>query len=149
MAFPTPRSWEFANRALQKFEQSHEVLLESLQACVGAAAGIDLNAFVEHLEDMPDLDAIVSGNETAVPTEIDLQYAVATALVGRAIRADVGTAGNLVLGNILRYAQLFSQREMGVMMISYMHRAIGELLFAVEEFALWADSVADLMLYEA
>ena len=149
MAFPTPRSWEFANRALQKFEQSHEVLLESLQACVGAAAGIELNAFVEHLEDMPDLDAIVSGNETAVPTESDLQYAVATALVGRAIRADVGTAGNLVLGNILRYAQLFSQREMGVMMISDMHRAIGERLFAVEEFALWADSVADLMLYEA
>jgi hypothetical protein len=37
---------------------------------------------------------------------------------------------------------------MGVMMISDMHRAIGEKIFALPEFASWADSVADIMLFD-
>ena len=52
-------------------------------------------------------------------------------------------------GNILNYANKFPQREMGVMMISDMHRAIGEKIFALAEFSDWAESVADLMLYDA
>jgi hypothetical protein len=36
---------------------------------------------------------------------------------------------------------------MGVMMVSDMHRAIGEDIFAVPEFANWADKIADIMLY--
>jgi hypothetical protein len=35
----------------------------------------------------------------------------------------------------------------GVMLVSDMHRAIGEDLFQVEQFARWADSIADVMLY--
>jgi hypothetical protein len=33
------------------------------------------------------------------------------------------------------------------MLVSDMHRAIGQDLFAVPQFAEWADSVADVMLY--
>jgi len=33
------------------------------------------------------------------------------------------------------------------MLVSDMHRAIGEELFSVEEFANWADAIADIMLY--
>ena len=51
-------------------------------------------------------------------------------------------------GNILTYANKFPQREMGIMMISDMHRAVGEKIFSLPEFAAWADSVAELMLYE-
>ena len=84
-----------------------------------------------------------------MPDEIDLQYAVAAALVGRAIRAKESGEGAGTYGPILDYARRFPQREMGVMMISDMHRAIGEKIFALPEFSHWADSVADLMLYEA
>ncbi|MGD8556751.1 MAG: AAA family ATPase, partial [Chromatiales bacterium] len=87
VAFPSPRSWEFAHRGLQKFGNQPTLLQGTLQACVGPAAGVELNAFVNSLDQMPDLDGIVEGSETAVPREIDLQYAVAAALVGRAIRA--------------------------------------------------------------
>ena len=85
VAFPSPRSWEFAHRALQKFTAGN-LLLESIQACVGPAAGIELNAFIDNLDNLPDIDAIVQGEEASVPKETDLQYAVAAALVGRAIR---------------------------------------------------------------
>ncbi len=147
VAFPSPRSWEFAHRALQKFGDQPALLLGSLQACVGNAAGVELRAFVESLDQMPDLDAIVQGEEVPAPKEIDLQYAVATALVGKAIRAKGTDDSSRVHGNILNYAGKFRQREMGVMMVSDMQRAIGQDIFAVPEFSQWADKIADIMLY--
>ncbi len=148
VAFPSPRSWEFAHRALRKFGDNPSVVVGSLQACVGPAAGIELHAFVENLEHLPDLDAILRGEEVPVPKPVDLQYAVASSLVARAIRAkDTPEAGE-VMGRILDYAGRFPQREMGVMLVSDMHRAVGEPLFAVPQFADWANQVADVMLYD-
>jgi hypothetical protein len=148
VAFPSPRSWEFAHRGLKKFEDHPELLQGTLQACVGPAAGIELTAFVNSLDQMPDLDAIVRGDPVPVPREIDLQYAVAAALVGKAIRAKDGPDAAEVIGNILRYAGRFPQREMGVMLVSDLHRAIGNLLFEVPAFTDWAQAVADVMLFE-
>ncbi|MGB5832356.1 MAG: MoxR family ATPase [Thiohalocapsa sp.] len=152
VAFPSPRSWEFAHRALKKFEDEPQLLQGALQACVGPAAGIEVAAFVNSVDQMPDLDAICAGEEVSMPKEIDLQYAVAAALVGKAIRARASDAGaengQLVLGNILNYAGRFPQREMGVMLVSDLHRAIGNDLFEVPAFADWATAVADVMLYE-
>lgn len=150
VAFPSPRSWEFAHRALQKFEHNSDLLLGSLQACVGPAAGIELKAFVDNLDNLPDIDAITTGDESVpVPKETDLQYAVAAALVGRSIRAQENDDANEALGHILNYAGRFPQREMGVMLVSDMHRAIGEKIFAVPQFSQWAKNVADVMLYDA
>ncbi len=147
MAFPTPRSWEFAHRALQKFGDSPDLLLSSLQACVGPAAGIELDAFVRHLDKLPDIDAILQGEPVPIPREVDLQYAVAAALVGRAIRARGSADAKAVYGAILDFAGRFPEREMGVMLVSDMHRAIGQPIFNVPEFSPWAKAVADVMLY--
>jgi hypothetical protein len=147
IAFPSPRSWEFAHRSLQKFGDHPQLLQGTLQACVGPAAGVELHAFVNSLEQMPDLDAIVAGEAVPVPREIDLQYAVAAALVGRAIRARGGPDATQVIGRILDYAGRFPQREMGVMLVSDLHRAIGQELFAVPEFLPWAQAVSDILLY--
>jgi hypothetical protein len=148
VAFPSPRSWEFAHRGLQKFCDHPELLQGTLQACVGPAAGVELHAFVNSLDQMPDLDAIIAGEEVAVPEEIDLQYAVAAALVGRAIRSRDGSNHQQILGNILIYADRFPQREMGVMMVSDLHRAIGNDLFSAPGFNNWAQSVANVMLLQ-
>jgi hypothetical protein len=148
IAFPSPRSWEFAHRGLQKFSDHPQLLQGTLQACVGPAAGVELHAFVNSLDQMPDLDAIVAGEEVTVPEEIDLQYAVAAALVGRAIRATGTPDQHQTIGNILDYAGRFPQREMGVMLVSDMHRAIGGAVFEVPQFADWAQAISDVMLFE-
>ena len=148
VAFPSPRSWQFANNALLKFTDAPQVLLGSLQACVGPAAGIELKAFIDSMDQMPDLDAILRGEDIKAPKEIDLQYAVASALVGRAIRAKDTDKAQEVFGHILNYAKVFRQKEMGVMLISDMLRAIGDDLFSVPEFAQWASSIGDIMLYD-
>ena len=142
VAFPSPRFWEFAHRALQKFAARPELLPGGLEACVGHAAGVELCAFIQSLENLPDIDAILRGESRACPDDIDLQYAVASALVTRAVRADGDAA---LLGNILDYAACFPQREMGVMLVADLHRAIGAELFAVPQFAGWAEQVGDLL----
>jgi hypothetical protein len=151
MAFPSPRSWEFAHRALQKFPDRPELLAGALSACVGQAAGIECAAYIESLDRLPDIDAIVEGREpegAAAPSEIDLQYAVAAALAGRALRAKVSRDRTLIWGRILDYAARLPLKEMGVMLVSDMHRGIGQPLFAVPQFSAWARAVADMMLYE-
>lgn len=148
MAFPSPRSWEFAHRGLQKFDSHPDLLQGALQACVGPAAGVELHAFVRSLDQMPNLDAILAGEEMSTPDEIDLQYAVAAALVGRAVRTQGTPEARRVQGNILNYARLFRQREMGVMLVSDLYRALGQEIFEVPEFADWAQAVANVMLFE-
>ena len=108
----------------------------------------ELNAFIASLDQMPDLEAILRGEDVPAPQDIDLQYAVASALVGHAIRARDDDSAKRVHGNILEYASRFPQREMGVMMVSDMHRAIGQVLFELPQFARWANDIADLMIYE-
>lgn len=149
IAFPSPRSWEFAHRAVQKFLDTPDLLVSTLQGCVGPAAGIELKAFIDNLDNLPDIDAIVRGEDVVVPKEIDLQYAVASALVGRAIKAQGNGASEQVYGHILDYAARFPQREMGVMLVSDMHRAIGQDIFSLPQFSQWAKSVADVMLFDA
>ena len=148
IAFPSPRSWEFAHRALAKFGDDPRLLTGALAACVGQAAGVELAAYLENLEKMPDIEAILRGEDVPVPEEIDLQYAVASALVRRGIEAKDRPDAREVLGRIVAYAERFPEREMGVMLISDLHRAVGEPLFEVPEFSRWAQAVADVMLYD-
>ncbi len=148
VAFPTPRSWEFAHHALQKFDSGSIILANALQACVGNAAGIELNAFIENLDNLPDVDAIVSGVKVPVPNSIDLQYALASSLVGHAVRIAQTEDSESKLGNILDFASSFPEREMGVMMVSDMHRAIGDPLFKLPQFKGWANQVYDVLIFD-
>jgi hypothetical protein len=148
VAFPSPRSWEYAHRALVKFGDASELLLDALQACVGQAAGIEFKAFVDNMAGLPDLDAILQGASQQVPQGIDLQYGVAAALVRRAVQVREMPHASLVYGNILKYASRFPQREMGVMLVTDLHRSIGKPLISVPEFAEWAASITDLVLYD-
>ena len=145
VAFPSPRSWEYAHRALYKFGDRPDLLGDALQACVGAGVGVEVKAFIDNMENLPDIDGILAGTVAEVPRGIDLQYGVAAALVRRA-KASANDPARL--GNSLKYARGYPQREMGVMLVTDLHRAVGQPLFAVPEFVEWANSVAELMLYD-
>jgi len=64
--------------------------------------------------------------------------------VTRALRASGDTA---ILGNIIDYANVFKQREMGVMLVADLQRALGAELFAVPQFADWAEKIGDILVY--
>ena len=148
ITFASPRSWEFAHRALQKFD-GDAVLGEALQACVGPAAGMQLHAFIQHAAELPDLEEILAGKSVPPPNSVDLQYAIAAALVSRAGRAAAQGQTEALLGPILNYAGQLPQREVGVMLVCDLLRCVGkDAVFAAPEFQPWAEQVADLLLYE-
>src|SRR5262245_45639537 len=140
IAFPSPRSWEYAHRALVKFADASELLLDALQACVGKGPAVEFKAFLDNMAELPDIDAILQGKSLQVPRGIDLQYGVAAALVRRAVQVREMPHANVVYGHILKYAKAFPQREMGVMLVTDLHRAVGRPLISVPEFAEWAAS---------
>jgi hypothetical protein len=146
-AFPSPRTWEYADRALKKFATAPELLLDGLRACVGAAAGIEFKAFMDHIRDLPDIEAIAQGRSNDIPGAIDLQYAVASSLVRRVVRESGKPNSEAMIGNVLRYAKLFPQRELGIMLVSDLQRAIGVPLLQTPEFSEWASSISDLIMY--
>ena len=148
VAFPSPRSWEYAHRALCKFADAPALLADALQGCVGVAAGVELKAFLDHMRELPDIDAILRGESSEMPHGIDLQYGVAQALVRRALEPREPSQAERVFANILRYAREFPQRELGVMLVTDMHRSIGRPLYAVPEFREWAQSVTDLLFFD-
>ena len=88
------------------------------------------------------------GYNRGVPSDTDLQYAVAAALVARALASRGSADFKTVLGHILDYAARLPLREMGVMLVSDIHRHVGQPLFAVPQFAGWARQVADIVLYD-
>lgn len=148
MAFPSPRSWEFAHRALRKFDGERALLAGALAGCVGQAAGAECAAFLEALDRLPDLDAICAGCAADVPQDLELQHAVAAGLVGRALRAKGSATALQVYGNILQYAERIPTREIGVMLVADLHRGLGSALFALPAFTRWAERVRDVLLYD-
>lgn len=146
-AFPSPRSWEYASRALAKFGDAPELVGEALSACVGAAAGSACRAYLEHLEAMPDVAAIAAGAGGDVPRGLELQYAVAAALVRHIGRLPLARQDDAV-SHALDYARRFPQRELGVMLVTDLQRVLGRPLYGLRAFAEWAQDVSDLISFE-
>lgn len=147
MAYPSPRSWEFADRALKKFEDQPALLGEALKACVGPAAGLALRAYLNHLDQLPDVAAIAAGNTTAVPRSVELQYAVSAALVRHVLKL-AGDVQREAIGHALAYARRLPQRELGLMLVIDLQRNITWPLYDIPAFAEWASEVSDLLIYE-
>lgn len=75
-AWPSPRSWEFANSLLS-------IGLE-VDAAVGEGTAAEFYAYQSIYSRLPDVDAVLNGEKVEVPTEPSLMYAVCGALVARA-----------------------------------------------------------------
>ena len=147
VAFPSPRSWAFADRALRKFRDTPHLLAESLQACVGAAAGLALRAYLDHIDALPDPARVLAGEITALPAKVELQYAIATSIV-RHVASLPKTAHAQALNQALVAAHRFAHREIGVMLITDLQHAIDRPLYDLPAFADWAAAVKDLILFE-
>jgi len=146
-AFASPRSWEYASRALAKFADRSELLGEALNACVGVAAGSALRAYLAHVGMIPDLAAIAAGDDAGVPRSVELQYAVAAALVRYVARLPAAQQTRAA-GHALEYARRFPHREIGVMLVMDLQRALDRPLYELPAFATWAEDVNDLLSFE-
>lgn len=81
-AFPTPRSWEFADRTL-KHIPARGLQNTVLSGQVGSGAAAEFGAFLKIQNELPPLENIFGGDNT-VPQKLDLKYALVAALATRA-----------------------------------------------------------------
>lgn len=79
-AWPSPRSWEFANSLLG-------VDLD-IESAVGAGAASEFYAYQTIYTELPDVNSIFKGEDVLVPREPSLLYAVCGAMINRAKTAE-------------------------------------------------------------
>jgi hypothetical protein len=79
-AWPSPRSWEFANSLLK--------VGLPIESAIGEGAAAEFNAYQTVYSKLPDIDKILVGEEIEVPTEPSLMYAICGALISRAKTAE-------------------------------------------------------------
>ncbi|AEZ65751.1 MoxR-like ATPase [Cyanophage S-TIM5] len=79
-AWPSPRSWEFANTLLN--------IDLSIESAVGSGAASEFYAYQTIYTELPNVDLIFDGEDIPVPHEPSLIYAVCGALINRAKTAD-------------------------------------------------------------
>jgi|TARA_B100000085_G_scaffold114268_1_gene104174 hypothetical protein len=84
-AWPSPRSWEFANTLLG--------IDLSIESAVGTGAASEFYAYQTIYKELPDVESIFRGDDIAVPHEPSLMYAVCGAMINRAKSADDIYAG--------------------------------------------------------
>ena len=81
IAWPSPRSWDFASDLLK--------IGMPVDAAVGEGAAAEFKSFVKLYTKLPDVDKILAGDKgVKVPKEPSLTYALTGALVGRSEDAD-------------------------------------------------------------
>ena len=132
-AFPSPRSWAFADRALRKFADEHDLLEVALIACVGEVAGLLFMAYLQ--QPALDLDALLAQAVPSLPLDADARWAVLDAALVRVrslAQDDAATASAL-----LRLAALF-EPVMGERLVRALRERLGEGLYALDVFDDWA-----------
>ena len=84
IAFPSPRSWSFADAIVQQ-RHTDANTLELLKGTVGEGAAIEYLAFLKVAQELPSLNEILISPSTApVPASPAAKYAVTTLLESRA-----------------------------------------------------------------
>lgn len=77
ISWPSPRSWEMANHLYQANL--------NIEPSVGAGSAAEFYAFIDITENIPDIDAIVSGTKKPdFPDDISLRYATVMSLTAQA-----------------------------------------------------------------
>ena len=97
-SFATPRSWEFVHGILAS-GMPPQLAMNAIAGAVGEESAVDFLAFAKVMHLLPDADAILRGEEHAVPEDLSALYVLASALVSKVLKAP----DDAVLARLLAY----------------------------------------------
>ncbi|MDP3290784.1 MAG: AAA family ATPase [Sulfuricurvum sp.] len=137
-SFATPRSWEAVHKILES-GLPRNLLLEAISGAVGEDAAVDFLGYCKIMDHLPDIDAILRGEECEAPTELSTLYALSNILVSRILSAP----DEEVLSHLLRYT-LKLKNEFAVMIVQDLQRQ-GVAMEHLEAFGEWVEAYAYLL----
>lgn len=137
-SFPTPRSWEAVHTIL-KSTLPKKLWLEAISGAVGSDAAVDFLGFVQVMDKLPDIEAILKGQSSEVSEDLSTLYALSSALVSRLLLAPSDEA----VSNVLRYS-LHLKNEFAVMIVQDLQRQ-GVTMEHLDAFGEWVEAYAYLL----
>lgn len=137
-SFATPRSWEAVHKILQSPLPSN-LLLEAISGAVGEESAVNFLGFSKIMEYLPDIDAILRGDEVDAPSELSTLYALSNVLVSRILSDHSEEA----LSNVLRYT-LKLKNEFAVLIVQDLQRQ-GVVMEHLDAFGEWVEAYAYLL----
>jgi len=135
-AFCTPRAWSMLSNILNVKEEI-SAINPIIYGTVGYGAGIEFLSFVKVYKNLPDIDAILSGESQSVPQEPSALYALCAALIEK--YADHEHANNL-----FAYVQNLPV-EFNVMLIKDLITK-DESIAELEPFDSWMESFGEYII---
>lgn len=118
-SFPTPRSWEKVDNVLKVL--SLEEGMPIIAGHVGQALAYDFLTYCKVFMKIPDVSKIIDGTCKDVRKEPDVNFALVSSLVSRAIKTD-----DKQLDNIMEYGLLL-ESEFAVLLFKDMVKSVKEL----------------------
>lgn len=137
-SFATPRSWEAVHKILRSPLPTN-LLLEAVAGAVGEDAAVDFLGFCKIMDHLPDVDAILRGEECEAPNELSTLYALSNVLVSRLLQ----TPNEEVLSHVLRYT-LKLKNEFAVLIVQDLQRQ-GVAMEHLDAFGEWVEAYAYLL----
>lgn len=137
-SFATPRSWEAVHMILQS-PLPAPLLLEAIGGAVGDANAVDFLGFCRVMNLLPDIEAIMRGEERETPSDVSALYALSSALVSHILRDPKDEK----IDHLLRYT-LNLQSEFSVMIIQDLQRR-GIRMDHLNSYGDWVNAYAYLL----
>ena len=135
-SFATPRSWEYVDKIL-KADMDKNLMLDSISGAVGKDVAVSFLSFFKVMHKLPDLKRIVDTGKGEYSDEIDVLYALSSALVSSVLKEENR------LDNVLKYS-LEMKSEFSVMIVQDLQRN-GMTMEGSKVFKEWVKKFAYLL----
>jgi hypothetical protein len=85
LAYATPRSWAMVNSFLTKIPDLSKCF-NLIAGCIGVGNATEFKSYTDVYKDLPNIDDIFAGKKVEAPKSPDVNYALSSSLVSRAVR---------------------------------------------------------------
>ncbi|MGD9970654.1 MAG: AAA family ATPase [Sulfuricurvum sp.] len=137
-SFPTPRSWEAVDKIL-KSPLPKRLWLDAIRGAVGEDASVDFLGFVQVMDALPEINAVLNGENPQAPQELSALYALASVLVSRILE----NPSDERVSNVLRYT-LGLKNEFALLIVQDLQRQ-GVSMEHLDAFGEWVEAFAFLL----
>ena len=135
-SFATPRSWEYVDKML-KADLDKDLLLESISGAIGREVAVGFLSFFKVMHKLPDLKIIVERGEGEYADEVDVLYALSSALVSAVLKDEAR------LDNVLTYS-LGLKAEFAVLIVKDLQMS-GITMESSSAFSEWVKKFSYLL----
>ena len=137
-SFATPRSWEYVDKVIKSTPEA-ELLMPLIAGAIGEELAAEFLSWREAASELPDLDAILRGEDAPVPENPNALHVLASMIVRRIDRE----SPKEVLESLLAYLMKLPP-EFSVMVVKELQHE-GVLLEKCENFKVWIRKFAHLL----